>query len=307
LSAAAPAGPRSRLSILLFHRVQAQPDPLFPLEVTADGFDAVLGLVRKWFNVLPLHEATERLQRGSLPARPACITFDDGYADNCTHALPVLQRHGIHATFFIATGFLDGGCMWNDSLIEALRNFEGESLDLRSLELDVFPTGTLAEKRTAISALLRALKHRPDRSSAVEVVLERCNAKRPTGLMLTSQQLRALRAAGMGIGAHTVNHPILTRLDAATARREIADSRDHLEALLGERISFFAYPNGRRDDDYSEEHSRMVADIGFAAALSTNAGASKRGDDLFQLRRFTPWTPAPLRFGLAMLGNLRRS
>ena len=74
-----PAGPGAKLSILIFHRVLAQPDPLFPSEATLQSFDAQMALLKSLFNVLPLPEAVSRLKAGTLPARSAAITFDDGY------------------------------------------------------------------------------------------------------------------------------------------------------------------------------------------------------------------------------------
>ena len=82
LGALSPAGRQARLSTLIFHRVTAQPDPLFPGEVDALRFDAICGWVRRWANVLPLDEAVQRLAEGSLPARAMCFTFDDGYAES---------------------------------------------------------------------------------------------------------------------------------------------------------------------------------------------------------------------------------
>src|SRR5205085_1443710 len=117
------------------HRVLADPDPLFPEEVGAPDFDAQMSILKRWFNVLPLKEALARLREGRLPMRAACITFDDGYADNATVAAPILRRHGLPATFFIATDFIDGGEMWNDTVIDTVRRAPGDSLDARALGL----------------------------------------------------------------------------------------------------------------------------------------------------------------------------
>jgi hypothetical protein len=115
-----PAGPGARLSVLIFHRVLARPDPLFPGRGGRPStFDAICRWLRHWFEVLPLDRAVQALRDGTLPARAAAITFDDGYADNHDLALPMLEAAGLSACFFIATGFLDGGRMWNDVLIEA--------------------------------------------------------------------------------------------------------------------------------------------------------------------------------------------
>ena len=96
-----PAGARARLSVLIYHRVLARPDPMFPEQIDAARFTMQMELLSRRFNVLPLAEAVQRLQSNSLDSRSACITFDDGYADNYTIALPILKRHGLTATFFI--------------------------------------------------------------------------------------------------------------------------------------------------------------------------------------------------------------
>ncbi len=153
----APSGARSRLTILIFHRVLARPDPLFPDEVDAAAFEARMRWVKDWFNVLPLGDAVQRLRDGRLPERPLAITFDDGYADNAKIAAPILLRLGLPATFFIATGFLDGGCMWNDTVIEAVRAAKGPVLDLAPLGLGAHPvSGTSRPPRGDRSADRRA-------------------------------------------------------------------------------------------------------------------------------------------------------
>ena len=118
------------LSILIYHRVLAGPDPLFPERIDARRFEQHLRLLTRWFRVLPLGEAVARLRAGTLPSRAACITFDDGYADHAEVALPLLQRYGVTATFFVASGFLDGGCMWSDAVTDVVRHAPGERLNL---------------------------------------------------------------------------------------------------------------------------------------------------------------------------------
>lgn len=305
---ASPSGPRGRLSILIFHRVLPRPDPLFPGEVDITRFDELMQWVADWFNVLPLSEAVDRLGRGDLPPRAAAITFDDGYADNLLHAVPILRRYRLQASFFIATGFLDGGRMWNDTIIESVRGAAHSVLDARLLGLDELPLGTVEEKRAALGKLIPAIKHKPaeQRADAVAQVAAACGAVLPDDLMLTSGQVRDLRDQGMSIGAHTVTHPILATLDDTTATREMADSRDFLQGLLGERIGLFAYPNGKLGADYGAAHVRIARTLGFDAAVSTNPGACTRTSDPYQLPRFSPWDRSAWRYGLRMLANLRR-
>lgn len=307
ISALSPSGQNGRLSILIFHRVLPLPDPLLPDEPDIARYDQTMVWIRAWFNVLPLDEALARLASGTLPARAAVITFDDGYADNLLQAVPILKRHGLHATFFIATGFLDGGIMWNDRIIEAVRNSRATAISIRTLSLETLAIATSAEKLIAINCLIRAIKHLPpeQRQEMVDSVVDACGVTLPSDLMLTSEQLVKLRDSGMGIGAHTVNHPILSLLKRDVALREIGDSRDHLESILQQRVLLFAYPNGKYGADYNEDHTRIVRSLGFSAALTTTPGAARKDTDSYQLPRFTPWDRSRLRFGIRLLDNFR--
>lgn len=306
---ASARGGESRLSIFLFHRVLPAPDPLFPGEVDVAAFDRMVGWISRWFQVLPLPEALLRLREGRLPAGAAAITFDDGYADNLTHALPILLRHQASATLFVATGFLDGGRMWNDTLIESVRRTPLARLDLSAIGMAAVPTGSDADKRRAIEALIPRLKHLPpeQRYAQVAAVAQASQAILPDDLMLRSTQLKAWRQAGMVVGAHTVSHPILSNTSPEAARQEMADSKAVLESLLDEHIGLFAYPNGKPGQDYQPAHARMAAELGFDAALSTTWGAARRDSDPFELPRFTPWDRTRLRFGLRLVQNLMAS
>ncbi len=107
--------------------------------------------------------------------------------------------------------------------------------------------------------------------------------------------------AGMEIGGHTVNHPILTSVDKATARREIFENKEFLEGLIGGPIHSFAYPNGKPGQDYSSEHVALVKEAGYSRAVSTAWGRANRQSDTFQLPRFTPWDQKPWKFMLRLL------
>jgi peptidoglycan/xylan/chitin deacetylase (PgdA/CDA1 family) len=130
-------------------------------------------------------------------------------------------------------------------------------------------------------------------------------ASLPGDLMMTTRQVLQLRDAGMQIGAHTRTHPILAGLDAPRASEEIGGGKSDLEAMLGERVALFAYPNGKPVKDYRPEHVRMVQAAGFDASVSTSVGVARVDTDRFQLPRFTPWDRTELRFGLRMVTNMR--
>lgn len=300
-----PAGPRARLQILIFHRVLAAPDPLFPGEMDAARFDRVCGWLRRWFNVLPLDAALRLRRRGELPARALAISFDDGYADNHDVAMPILQRHGLSACFFVATGFIDGGRMWNDTLIESVRRSPLATIDVDPVGR--LALGDFASRQRVLTALIDHAKYLPHdgRMAFAAEVAARSQAALPADLMMTSQQLRRLAAGGMQIGAHTVSHPILARLTDDDARREMADSRAALQSLLDAPVTLFAYPNGRPDTDYSARSVQLARELGFDAAVTTAWGAADAASDDFELPRFTPWDHGRLMFAQRLWRNLR--
>jgi peptidoglycan/xylan/chitin deacetylase (PgdA/CDA1 family) len=289
----------------MYHRVTAEPDAITG-EVDARLFDLQMRALREYFSVLPLSEAVSRLQQGSLPARAVSITFDDGYADNHDVALPILRRHGLSATFFVANGFLNGGRMFNDTVIEAIRRASGGTIDIESAGLRGIRVGSIAEKRAAVAQVLRAVKYLdPDqRDRAAAEVASLADSRLPDDLMMNDSEVRALANNGMEIGGHTVSHPILTRIDAERARQEIFANRLALGQITGSEPRLFAYPNGVPGEDYALEHVAIVRETGYRAAVSTSWGAANRETSLFELPRFTPWDRDPVRFAVRLLHNM---
>jgi len=304
-----PAGDRGRLSILIYHRTLAAPDPILHDEIDAATFEQHMALLAADFNVLPLGEACARLVRGALPARAVCVTFDDGYADNEQTALPILKRFGVPATFFVATGFIDGAIMFNDGVIEAVRRAPAGTHDLSRLGLGSYGFDDSASRRAVIDALLAQIKYRlpGERDGLVEQLAAAMGSTLPKDLMMRPAQIKRLRDEGMEIGGHSVNHPILAVLDAQQARAEIIGGKRKLEEVTGAPVTLFAYPNGKPGRDYGPRDVELVKEAGFTAAVSTLGGVAHRGSDLFQLPRFGPWDRNPRRLGLRLLMNCARS
>lgn len=307
--AALTAASRDRLSVLIYHRVPQRPDALLPGEPGAAEFESTMQWVKSVFNVIPLADGVAGLRTSKLPARALAITFDDGYANNAKVAAPILRRLGLPATFFIATGFLDGGRMFNDTVIEAVRGFRGDLLDLDAVGLGTHAMDALDERRTAIDAILAGIKYRPEgeRVELAERVAEIARVKPPVDLMMTSDEAAELARDGFELGGHTVSHPILAQVDAATARDEIVRGRARVEELCGRRTRLFAYPNGKPRRDYVAASSELVKELGFDGAVSTSRGAARVGSDPYEVPRFTPWQRTPLRFCAQLLDNMTRA
>ena len=276
------------LPILMYHRVLREPDPLQPdvpdVRQLAEQFRALAGA----FKVLRLHEAAEMLREGRLPAGAACITFDDGYRDNHDIALPLLQRHGLTATFYVSSGFLNGGTMFHDVMVETIRHAPTGRLDLGLPDAGPVTLGDVPSRILALDTLVRQVKYLDpvQREALSERLLATLGTHAPRHLMMDDEQVRDLTRAGMSVGGHTTQHLLLARLDEAAAWEEIRSNADALSSLTGQRLTSFAYPNGKPGLDYSACHVEMVRRAGFLNAVSTRSGVGTRGAPRFELPRF---------------------
>jgi peptidoglycan/xylan/chitin deacetylase (PgdA/CDA1 family) len=301
--------PAGRLTILIYHRVLSQPDPLRPGESHAALFERQMALLARCFQPMALGDAVRASREGRLPKRACCVTFDDGYADNLTVALPILQRHGIPASVFVATAYLDGGRMFNDAVIDCIGATQDTRLDLRALDLGLLPLGSVAERRTAVSSILNVIRYLPprERDDRVAGMIKTAGiAPLSRDLMLTTPQLRQLARSGVDIGGHTMSHTVLTTLSDDEAEVEIGGGKRTLEGLLEQPVRHFAYPNGVPVRDYHRGHAELVRRLGFDLAVSTAPGVvNAEHFDAFQLPRYTPWGTSTLALSARLARNAR--
>lgn len=282
-----PAGARARLVVFCYHQVLERRDPLRPGEPDEAQFLNDVRLIDTVFNVLPFTEAVRKLKSGDLPARSACITFDDGYANNFELAEPILHSVGVPATFFIAGGAVDTGVMWNDLVIESVAHSGSK------------------KRAENLGATLRELKYRPMAErwdDAVDMYRRTVDADLPR-LMMTRDMVAGLSGQGFEIGGHTMNHPILKELSDDEARREIEDCAAWIRDVTGDAPTSFAYPNGVPGQDFTDAHAAMVREAGFEAAASTQWALAHGGTNPLSIPRIGPWW----RQGPGLMSGLCRS
>lgn len=286
-----PHGRLGKLHILIYHRVMAEFDPLRPDEITKAQFEQHLSLFKQYFNVLSLPEAYQRLKEGTLPANALCITFDDGYKDNVEVALPLLKTYDMPASFFIATGFLNDSLMFNDVITETVRQIN----DILVVHSRAYTCSTTEGKRQAIHALIQYIKPLT-KAQRIEALKRFLPEVALPNLMMGLDGLQKLDMEGMHIGAHTINHPLLSQVTAEEAFKEIETSKLSLEEILQKPIRWFAYPNGKYGQDFNDTHVKQLKKLNFSGALTTDKGVATRDSHRFMLPRFTPWQREQKRF-----------
>jgi len=288
---------RTSVPVVLLHGVlpdaDASPFNASGKFISPARLGAYLERITRVFTVVSAEDLLGELAAGRRPSNAIVLTFDDGYANNREHALPLLARMGLPFTVFVTTGFLDSpAVLWNDLLEFALYSTREQRLPAGTLAGEL-PLGSAAERRAAIATLKQALKRKP-RAQAVEEVDHLCGVlgTDPTASKLadvrfmTSDDVRHLADAGVGIGGHGVTHAVLSRETEDRARAEVVDCKARLEGLTGRSVRLFAYPNGRRED-FTPAVKRDLAKAGYEAAFTTIHGLHKPGEDLFEIKRIS--------------------
>ncbi len=282
--------PGRPLQVFAYHRVHGAADGVFD-PVHPAVFEMHVAHLARRYRVLPLSEAVERMYSGSLPPRAVAVTFDDGYLDNYTHAFPVLRRHGVPATIFLTTGAIGTGSpVWHDRVFAGFARTTVERLEFRGRTYDLRGG---ARKRSMASVLrdLRAMPE-PEFRAALDELTDRLgvgdDAVRERSAMLTWDHVREMASEGVEFGAHTVTHPVLSRLTKERQRQEIEDSVARVRAETGQAATVFAYPNGRRDD-FDEVTRSCLRRAGVTAAVTTEFGTNDPGTDRLALLRQPVW------------------
>jgi peptidoglycan/xylan/chitin deacetylase (PgdA/CDA1 family) len=273
-----------------FHRIGSRGDTAWERtiwDVTAEELDRRLTLIRHSADLIGPADllGLEGIPRG----RHVLLTFDDGYREWATAVLPVLRSHGVSAAFFLATGFIDRPRPpWWYELPWMVRHSPHQALPAGSwLETELRLDGD--RRDVAAEALLDLYKTLPgDRAEAfLDWVAEasgsgRCERSETKEDWLTWEMARELRDAGMEIGGHTVDHPVLARLPAEEQHRQILECGRRIEAELKRPMRMFSYPVGL-PDSYGNEARAALREAGVSLAFGYHGGFARTGTDLARL------------------------
>lgn len=219
----------------------------------------------------------------------SAVTFDDAYSDCFQLAKPVLEQVGIRALFFVPIDMIDSRRLgWWDLAAYLMKNSSKEKITLGNDVLNLRKSNL----KVALRRVLNVFKLRPveETGNLLEELSGACGVPLPnkdlqSAELMTWEQLRALKAAGHGIGSHTFSHRVLATLTPEQQEREIKSSRPELAGRLAADVHSFAYPVG--GPQHINNHSiRLVREAGYQQAFTFNTGIARLPvSDRFQIPR----------------------
>ncbi len=251
-----------------------------PYFVTEETLDRHLAWLRPAGAIVSLPEAVEVLTRKRTVRHLLyVITLDDGYYNNLSLGLPILSSHRVPATVFLSTALIDaGGAVPKAARRLLLAKLLEEKPGLRSCVTILASDDTLHKPLYEFDACV---------SPAWEWASQQID---PTMLdsirFMTSDEVSQMHRNGIELGAHTVNHAILSNLDSSARRDEIAESVGRVRDWSGTEAVPFAYPNGRLVD-FSDYDTHILQMLNVPVAVTTVPGLNEAGErlDLYRLFR----------------------
>lgn len=275
--------------VLCYHRVTSKHSDMNSVVVSPDNFRAQMGYLKRNFRIVRFEEKWEHLDKPAV-----AVTFDDGYADNLTEALPILKEMGIPATFFISTGNMDTrNEFWWDALermVSGTDEYPTRFALQDSLHGRTWPTLTAEERMT----MFRDLHHLfmdgtgEQRNGWLLQVASwsegNCPGADINRLLTCDELLEFSNHAEVTIGAHTITHSRLSTLSEEQQRHEIIESGRLLASIIGKEITVFAYPFGKKSD-FDVVAARICREAGYFKAAAAFPGEAHRWTDPHQIPR----------------------
>jgi peptidoglycan/xylan/chitin deacetylase (PgdA/CDA1 family) len=284
--------------ILRYHSVGGEDGsvPIYidpSLCVPLSAFELQMRFLREYYTPVSLDHICEAIAEGySFPPRAVAITFDDGYRDNFSYALPILKKYDLPATFYITAGCVDAGdVLWTSKLRYYFMATHTPTLSLRHPTARVLDLSSDQARQASYAQTVALIKSVGRRQGGDEIFHEVESALGVTNLdplqgsMLSWHEIGEMSRAGMCIGAHTLTHPNLPGLPPEAVAAEVAGSKALIEGRANVPVQHFAYPNGRGVSHFNDTVRAIVREAGFLTSVTSINGPVGRVDDLFTLRR----------------------
>lgn len=283
---------RGQAAIITYHRVLpsnefiANNSPNKGLIVTTERFEQQMRYVSEKYHLISMDELPNHLTSSSDFV--VAVTFDDGYKDNLTYALPLLKKYSVPATIYITTRLPEGDCrMWWYELEELCDSNTSIAFTAKGKDYNFSMQDRTQKKRSFRKMInLIQLLSENEKKALMDTIRQGRKPKQYRDYCLTWGEIQRLDEEPLiTIGAHTHSHINMKENTIGEIRKEILTSKLLLEKHLGHTIDHFAYPYGTSKEVGSREHA-VVLECGFKTAVTSMCDRLKNNYQLYYLPRY---------------------
>ena len=269
----------------MYHRFSVSPDYL-GRKIDKKTFEWHLSIFKSRWNIMTLGDYIQRKKNKSNPRNCVIITVDDGYYDFFDIAFPVLKSCGIPATFFITLNFVDQKIwLWHDRLRYALTHTQKKSQNFTFMGTDfrfhLDGTDSVQEIWSRMSDFCIGISDKEKWLfiEQMEKYLDIAVPEQPIKEFraVKWEQVREMLSGSIEIGSHTLNHPILTKVDRKQLLDEVLLSKVEIEKKINAKVRTFCYPNGTRND-FDQDVITSVKEAGYIGAVTTEMPKGRISD-----------------------------
>ena len=277
----------AKYAILTYHRVGTEGVPLY-CTLPNQTFERQMRYIATNYRVLSIGEMVAELSGQEKSGQAVAITFDDGYLGTYLEAYPILRKYNLPVTVYLSTCAIETGeALWYDRIFLCFQKAPSQL----TIKLDTprtYSLKTFADRIEAAAGVVMYLRSLPDgerqawcREFDARIPLKSEDTR---GAMMTWEQAREMQKGGVDFGAHTMTHPVVSRLQTEDLRRELSESKRLIEQRLNSPVDSFAFPFGKSlDCGYGINH--ILTSCGFRSAMTSIVGINEPGVDLFRIRR----------------------
>lgn len=269
--------------------------------VLAETFDKQMNYISHNFNVISVEALVKAIRDGrSISPNTIAVTFDDGWRDNYTEALPILKKYKVPAMIFLATDLIKSGKIppflevsillgrdniWPRKAIRIFRAIvEKHNLKAHIPQLDEECFSLMAQNSFHYMKTLMLLDYEY-MHEIVDALLNELGLDktewRNRRWMINTAEIREMDAFGIEFGSHGESHDLMILIEREQVKRELKRSKEYIESQLGKPIDLIAYPNG----DYNDDIIKEVRAAGYIGALAMYRDEKANSLDIYSLGR----------------------
>lgn len=263
---------KNNVTVFCYHRVTDNPLDTWRLSVSPTLFDKQIKYIKDNYHLL----RSEEDWTSACDQRAAVITFDDGYEDFYTNAVPILERNCVPATVFVCTDNINTDQeFWWDEIERIIYFADSKMKSFFAFDNEIKLINNRDKEKACyyLHPYLKKMKHNDRKEFLKDFEKELGSySRRDYCRSMSIEQLREVsKSKYITVGGHTVTHSCLAAETLEEQKNEIRDSKGIIESIINRSLDVFSYPFGQLED-FTSQTTRIAQECGYSKIFAAFPG-----------------------------------